>query len=66
MNKLGKKFKKKNIPAIRMINDFVKCVKCGHTLPLIDREKGFCQYCGRYIFRTKKFEFNYRMKEKLK
>ena len=51
---------------IRRYNDYVKCENCGYTLPMQDKEKGLCKYCGKYIFKNKKDEFNYRLKERLK
>lgn len=44
----------------------VKCKECGHVVVLIKQNKTLCTYCGKYIFKNKKEEFKYRMKEKLK
>jgi hypothetical protein len=42
-----------------------KC-KCGHTVTIPDfAEKNLCSYCGTYVFKNKKDEFSYRMKEQL-
>lgn len=40
--------------------------KCGHTV-IIPKfvDKQICDWCGKYVFRTKQAEFNYRIKEKL-
>lgn len=54
-----------DIPLTRY-RDYVKCEKCDYILPMIDKEKGFCKFCGRYIFKDKKDEFEYRLKERLK
>ena len=51
---------------IRRYNDYLKCENCGYTLPMTDKEKGLCKFCGRYIFKNKKDEFEYRLKERLK
>lgn len=40
----------------------VKCDKCDRTVLIRNDEKGFCPSCGRYIFKDKKAEFDYRMK----
>ena len=40
-----------------------KCKRCGHTLIISKQEKALCDYCGYYIFRDKKCEFKYRLKE---
>ncbi|MEE0137739.1 hypothetical protein [Fusobacterium ulcerans] len=40
-----------------------KC-SCGHTIAIAKScEKIVCSYCGRYVFREKKDEFKYRLKE---
>lgn len=41
-----------------------KC-KCGHSV-LFVTDKKICSHCGNYVFKNKKVEFEYRMKEKLK
>lgn len=39
---------------------------CGHRISIAKScEKVVCSYCGRYVFRDKKDEFKYRMKEVL-
>ena len=54
-----------NIP-LRRWHDYLKCQQCGYTLPMIDKEKGFCKFCGKYVFKDQKEEFEYRLKERLK
>lgn len=40
-----------------------KC-KCGHSVVVSSRiKKVVCNHCGRYVFRDKKDEFMYRLKE---
>lgn len=40
-----------------------KC-KCGHSVVVSNRiKKVVCNHCGRYVFRNKKDEFMYRLKE---
>lgn len=51
-----------NIP-LRRWNDYVKCENCGYTLPMQDKEKGLCKFCGKYVFKDKKEEFRYRMEQ---
>lgn len=54
----------------RMAEEYTKvkyqCKNCGHKeiIPYW-LEKQLCSYCGRYVFRNKKDEFMYRMREKL-
>lgn len=43
-------------------NAKVKC-KCGHTLNMGFQDKVICHWCGKYVFKNKKIEFEYRMKE---
>lgn len=44
----------------------VRC-KCGRYEPIPPNfTKVICSWCGNYVFKTKKDEFNYRMKERLK
>lgn len=44
-------------------NNSFKC-KCGHTVLIPKRiKKRICSYCGVYVFREKKDEFMYRLKE---
>ena len=41
--------------------------KCGHRTVIPKcAEKQICGWCGKYVFRDKKVEFEYRVKEKLK
>ena len=43
----------------------IKC-KCGHSIAMKPGlNKQICHWCGMYVFRTEKDEFNYRMREKL-
>ena len=44
----------------------VKC-KCGHTIAMNPKlNKEICSWCGNYVFKTKKDEFDYRTKGMLK
>ena len=43
-----------------------KC-SCGHTVEFwTSQNRIICRWCGNYVFRNKKDEFEYRMKERLK
>lgn len=43
-----------------------KCA-CGHTVLMTKRvDKIVCKNCGKYVFKSKKDEFDYRIKEKMK
>ena len=44
----------------------IKCKHCGHTMLLGKADKLPCTYCGYYIFKDEKTEFQYRLKEKMK
>lgn len=40
--------------------------KCGHRSVIPESlDKTVCSWCGNYVFKDKKAEFQYRMKEKL-
>ena len=41
--------------------------KCGHRVVIpkwVDKQ--LCDWCGRYVFKDKKVEFNYRISEQIK
>lgn len=41
--------------------------KCGHSIMMRkDKDKIICSWCGHWIFKNKKDEFIYRMREKLR
>lgn len=43
----------------------VKC-QCGHTNTMNIREdKMICKWCGNYVFRNKRAEFEYRLRERI-
>lgn len=45
-------------------NSRVLC-KCGHSLLINNKyNRAICSYCHNFVFKTKKDEFIYRMKEK--
>ena len=49
------------------MTDHRKICKCGHSIPMTERtEKTICSWCGNYVFRDKKTEFEYRLKEQCK
>lgn len=43
----------------------VKC-KCGHVLVLINRKSEICGWCGRKVYRSKKDEFEDKLKKVIK
>ena len=54
----------------RMTKEYSKVkyqCKCGHKVVIPNWwNKNICKHCGRYVFKNKKDEFEYRLKEKLK
>ena len=42
----------------------VKCEHCGHTNFLGSRDKIICSWCGYYVFKNKKIEFDFRLGKK--
>lgn len=48
-------------------HNFVYCPNCKHTVEFWTNDnKVLCQWCGRYVFKTKKDEFNFKMGRILK
>ena len=43
----------------------VYCKSCGHVMYIVKQEKALCDWCGHYIFKDKRAEFKYRLKEQL-
>ena len=43
----------------------VLCSNCGHSMLLGNQDKMVCYNCGKYVFKDKKVEFEYRVKEAL-
>ena len=54
----------------RMTEEYDKVLyrcKCGHRVVIpYWVEKQVCDWCGRYVFKTKEDEFKYRLKERLR
>ena len=54
----------------RMTDEYEKVkyiCKCGHRVVIpkwVDKQ--LCDWCGRYVFKDKKVEFNYRISEQIK
>ena len=47
----------------------IECPNCRHLVNFYAFEhvqKKICRYCGVYVFKDKKDEFNYKMKQKMK
>lgn len=42
----------------------VKC-QCSHVIVMAKADRTICSYCGNWVYRSKKIEFKYKMKEKL-
>lgn len=43
----------------------VKC-KCGHVIVMIDRPFKICNWCGKKVYRSKKDEFEDKLKKVIK
>lgn len=48
---------------INFYSTCLNCDRCGHSIYVLDNKKAFCKFCGRYVFKNKKDEFEYRLKE---
>ena len=57
-----KQIKKDVAKGVLYFQSCVKCENCGHSINLDGKDKRICEWCGRYIFKDKKTEFLYRMK----
>lgn len=40
----------------------IKCPNCGHSCHFTKVDKMICSYCGNYVFRNKKAEFEHLLK----
>lgn len=64
--KMGKEWERYSKLFESMSNCSYKCA-CGHTVLMTNKvDKTVCSNCGKYVFKSKKDEFNYRMQEKMK
>ena len=41
----------------------IKCI-CGHSVKVL-KDRAVCSWCGRYVYKNKKIEFEERLKMKL-
>lgn len=59
-----------NNETTKILDNQTKCrtlCKCGHSVLIpLGRDKIVCSWCGKYVFKTTRAEFEYRLKEKLK
>ena len=63
---MPRKKDKQEIISNKLADKLSKC-KCGHTFLIHATEnKKICNWCGNYVFRTPKDEFDYRLQEQLK
>ena len=61
-SKFVQDFKKEKLRSLEYYSHCIKCEKCGHTVYIGNRDKILCTTCGRYLFKDKKKEFDYRMR----
>ena len=40
----------------------IKC-KCGHSIVMPNADRTICNWCNRWVYRTKAIEFKFKMKE---
>ena len=63
---MARKLDKNSIIAHKLADRLAKC-KCSHTFLIhATEDKKICNWCGRYVFRTPRAEFKYRLGEKMK
>ena len=41
------------------------CSNCGHSVLFNKMDKTICKWCNHYVFKNKKVEFEYRLKESI-
>ena len=55
---------------MRMMSEYDKAkykCRCGHKMIIPPKmDKVVCDWCGKYVFKDKKKEFEYRLREKMK
>lgn len=59
--------KKRNLKYLKELDKHkVKCQNCGHSIYLIDRPFCICDWCGHKVYRSKKDEFEDKLKKVIK
>lgn len=43
-------------------NSAIKCPICGHSTHFLRTNKVICNWCGNYVFKNKKVEFEHKLK----
>ena len=67
MDVMNRKSYKDDTKIFNMYAKYKKKCSCGHSVVINpSRDKIVCNYCGKFVFRSKEDEFKYRIKEKLK
>ena len=62
MNAYEKDYKKSKLQAVKYYQFCIRCEKCGRSIFIGKKDKSLCPTCGRYLFKDKKKEFEYRLK----
>lgn len=68
-NSRGKQYKKfqEIVKDYDKIQDYMVKCKCSHTILFTGiKDRLCCSHCGRYVYRDKKTEIKYKLKEYLK
>lgn len=61
----GKKLYEKPTEYTKNRDNYIKC-KCGHSVDFwYGEDKVLCSWCGTYVFKDEKVEFDFRMKQEL-
>lgn len=61
-----KPYEKPTLYTMKEKKNNVYCPSCHHTVEFWTNEnKKLCTWCNTYVFKNKKDEFNYRMKEQM-
>ena len=44
----------------------VKCKHCGHSIVMPHADRTICSWCGRWVYRTPKIEFKFKLMKEIK
>ena len=60
-----KKLEKDIEKGLLLSKNSTKCKICGHSVLLGRKDRKICSWCGNYIYKDDRTEFEYRLKEKV-
>ena len=48
-----------------IIKNRVKCPLCGHSITVMKKDRDICNVCYHWVYKNKKAEFKYKLKESI-